>query len=196
MTTTAGRVPYGEGRKAIVRAAIGEVAERGLSRMTYRTLAARAGVTHGSVQHNFDSIEQVLEEALQLCLELGVMPMQEAKTPAEFVDSVVDMVNADPAVHSFQFELILEARRRPSFRPHVERLYAAYWDAMKHALDSMRLDSSEEMVRALFAALEGLVFQMVTVAAEDSRGSHATTDGLRRVLASAPPAVPPAVPRT
>ncbi|WP_416979825.1 TetR family transcriptional regulator [Streptomyces sp. T028] len=62
MATTAGadgeagqdtRLGYGEGRDALLIAAVRVVARDGLRKLTYRAVAAEAGVTHGLVAHHF-----------------------------------------------------------------------------------------------------------------------------------------------
>lgn len=173
---------YGIGRAALIKAAIALVAESGLSRLTYRSLAAEAGVTHGSVQHHFESIESVLEAALQTCLDISLEPLQARTTPKHYIDTLLESVKINPDVHAFQYQLILESKRRPSLRPHVRRLYAAYWESTERSLRAMGVVSDHQLVRAVFAAGEGIIFQLVALGADDPGGVTDAIAGLRRLL--------------
>lgn len=182
MTAQVERGQYGLGRDGLIMAAIALVAESGLSRLTYRSLAAKAGVTHGSVQHHFDSIEAVLEAALQRCLEISLEPLHPTSTPKHYIDTLLESVDINPDVHAFQYELILESKRRRNLRPHVRRLYTAYWRSTERSLQAMGLNPDRELVRAVFAAGEGIVFQLVALGADDPEGASIAISGLRSLL--------------
>ena len=49
----------------LLDAAIQIAGREGLSAVTYRAVAARAGVTHGLVRHHFGTREQLLNEAFR-----------------------------------------------------------------------------------------------------------------------------------
>jgi len=59
------RNPEGR-RRAIIAATAELIVEQGLSSVTHRAVAARAGVSLGSTTQYFASLEQLLEEALHL----------------------------------------------------------------------------------------------------------------------------------
>src|SRR3712207_8439845 len=56
---------YGEGRRALLAAAVHVVATRGLRHLTYRSVAQEAGVAHGLVAHHFGTRDALLEAALE-----------------------------------------------------------------------------------------------------------------------------------
>lgn len=65
---TAGTRPYGSVPPAamrIAKAAAGVVEDKGLAGLTHRAVAARAGVTTGSVTHHFRSIEDLVAGAIR-----------------------------------------------------------------------------------------------------------------------------------
>ena len=72
MTQQSIRFPYGEGRDALMAAAIDVVAEKGLRGVTYRAIAARAGVNHTLVTHHFGSIEGLLAATMELAIERSI----------------------------------------------------------------------------------------------------------------------------
>ncbi|WP_263433773.1 TetR family transcriptional regulator [Arthrobacter sp. StoSoilB13] len=134
--------------------------------VTYRSVAARAGVNHALVTHHFGSIEGLLaatmEWSVQRSIEetglAGIADFDEA-----FADSLIATVSAEPELQLFQFEMILESRRNPQIRAMVERLYANYVGTVEEALSQRGLDTSGEASLAIFAALDGLMLQFLTI---------------------------------
>src|SRR5690349_11387552 len=63
---------YGEGRQALLDAAVHVVATRGLRHLTYRAVAQRAGVAHGLVAHHFGTRDALLAAALEFSLANSV----------------------------------------------------------------------------------------------------------------------------
>ncbi|MFE9454735.1 TetR/AcrR family transcriptional regulator [Streptomyces sp. NPDC006739] len=177
------RPGYGEGRGALLAAAVRVVARGGLRKLTYRAVAAEAGVTHGLVAHHFGSRDTLLEEALRWCVTRSIETS--SLVPAsgrleDFAATLADSIAADPDLQAFQYELKLESSRRPELRHHVDLLYDAYRDAVREALACF--DVSQEMTELVFAALDGLVFHQVTSGAPDR--TEESIDALRRLLAA------------
>ncbi|SHI59410.1 TetR/AcrR family transcriptional regulator [Streptomyces sp. 3214.6] len=177
------RPGYGEGRGALLEAAVRVVARGGLRKLTYRAVAAEAGVTHGLVAHHFGSRDTLLEEALRWCVTRSIETS--SLVPAsgrleDFAATLADFIAADPDIQAFQYELKLESSRRPELRHHVAMLYDAYRDAVRAALACF--DVSQEMTEIVFAALDGLVFHQVTSGAPDR--TEESVDALRRLLAA------------
>ncbi|WNM34729.1 TetR family transcriptional regulator [Streptomyces sp. Li-HN-5-11] len=177
------RPGYGEGRGALLEAAVRVVARGGLRKLTYRAVAAEAGVTHGLVAHHFGSRDTLLEEALRWCVTRSIETS--SLVPAsgrleDFAATLADFIAADPDVQAFQYELKLESSRRPELRHHVDLLYDTYRDAVREALACF--DVSQEMTEIVFAALEGLVFHQVTSGAPER--TEESVDALRRLLAA------------
>lgn len=174
---------YGEGRRALLAAAVRVCARRGLRHLTYRSVAAEAGVAHGLVAHHFGTRDALLEEALQFSLERGVASLSSAPGSGD-VDALFVGVTAwfeqdtDDAV--FQYELALESRRRPELRPYVERLYTAYRRALAAELRACELPDDPALVHLVFAALDGLVYQQVCLG--ETAATEAAIDRLRELL--------------
>ncbi|POX50088.1 TetR/AcrR family transcriptional regulator [Streptomyces sp. Ru72] len=184
------RPGYGQGREALMAAAIRVVARGGLRKLTYRSVAAEAGVTHGLVVHHFGSRDTLLEDALGWAVRRSIETSSLVPTSGrleDFAATLAGFIAADPDLQAFQYELKLEARRRPELQPYVDALYEAYRDAVREALACFGV--SEEAVEIVFAALEGLVFHQVT-----SGDPHRTEDGveaLRGLLAAHRRQTPP-----
>ncbi|HJT93989.1 MAG TPA: TetR family transcriptional regulator [Mycobacterium sp.] len=174
---------YGHGRQALLAAAIRVVAHRGLRNLTYRGVAREAGVTHGLVTHHFGSLDTLLVGALRFALENSLVAISSAPGTGRLeslFDRLAEMVDQDPAVQAFQYELILEGRRRPELQVHVEQLYTEYRRALRDELQHGGFDISDGLVYLVFAALDGLVFQQVS--SGDSQATRGALNHLRELL--------------
>lgn len=166
MSQDSRRLPYGDGRDALLAAVIDVVGQKGLRGVTYRAVAARAGVNHTLVTHHFGSIEGLLaatmEWAVQRSIEetglAGIADFDEG-----FADALMATVSAEPELQLFQFEMLLESRRNPEIRSMVERLYENYMGTVENALSQRGLDTGGEASLAIFAALDGLMLQFLTI---------------------------------
>ncbi|RPF31285.1 TetR/AcrR family transcriptional regulator [Streptomyces sp. TLI_185] len=159
------RLQYGEGREALLNAAVRVVARGGLRKLTYRAVAEEAGVTHGLVVHHFGSRDALIEEALahtiRTSLSTSALEPGTGKV-ADFSTGLSDMVTADPGTQAFQYELLLEARRRPELLPQLRALYDEYFDATRRELNRMLPAGADQaMTRLVFAALDGLVLHQL-----------------------------------
>jgi len=161
------RLHYGEGREALLNAAVRVVARGGLRKLTYRAVAEEAGVTHGLVLHHFGSRDALIEEALAHTIRTSLSTS--ALEPgtgeiADFSTGLTDMVEADPGNQAFQYELLLEARRRPELLPQIRALYDEYFDATQRELSRMLpADANRALARLIFAALDGLVLHQLVL---------------------------------
>jgi AcrR family transcriptional regulator len=158
------RPRYGEARDALLAAAIRTVARLGLRGLTYRAVAAEAGVSYGAVSHHFGSRDSLIAEALQLSAARAVgLSSLEPKTGRieDFVDDLTTAVEQAKDAHAFQFELALESRRDRALEPPVRDLYQLYERAISRELSRIGFGEDAAFVRLVFAALDGLVFQQV-----------------------------------
>ncbi len=176
------RPGYGKGREALLDAAIRVVAQGGLRNLTYRAVAAQAGVTHGLVAHHFGSRDALLEEALHYCLQrsLDTAPIEPASGSLDdLAAGLAQMVTRDPDVQAFEFELVLESRRRPEIRPIVEELYEGYREAGRRGAAAVGI-TDPDVGELIFAALDGIVFQQVAFGGEER--TERLVQSLRRIL--------------
>lgn len=174
---------YGEGRTALLAAAVRVGAEQGLRNLTYRSVAREAGVAHGLVAHHFGSRDALLEAALRYSLDNSVPSMSTRPGSGDLealFGGIVDMVGSLPHDLAFQYELILESRRRPELRRHVESLYSAFEETLAAELEAGGLTSDPSFVHLIFAAVDGLVFQQLTIA--DPARTSAALGHLRTLL--------------
>ncbi|MGJ5798851.1 TetR/AcrR family transcriptional regulator [Streptomyces europaeiscabiei] len=176
------RLHYGEGREALLNAAVHVVARGGLRRLTYRAVAEKAEVTHGLVVHHFGSRDALVEEALahtiRKSLDTSSLEPGTGKV-ADFSTRLSEMVTADPDTQAFQYELLLESRRRPELLPQIRELYDEYFDAARRELGRiLPAGADKALTRLVFAALDGLVLHQLVL------GEPAVTDAALEELRS------------
>jgi AcrR family transcriptional regulator len=147
-----------------VSAAVRVVATKGLRHLTYRAVAQEAGVTHGLVTHHFGSRDALIESALQHSLDHSVAGLTSAPGSGRIealFEGLAELVADDPDTQAFQYELVLESRRRPELQPSVKALYDGYRRALRDEFTHSGIGPDEPLVHLVFAALDGLVFQQV-----------------------------------
>ena len=161
MTATPSK--YGTGKEALLRAAVSVVAAKGLRGLTYRSVAEAAGVNNTLVAHHFGSRDALIAAALDWAAEQSISAsrLREAATLGHsFTDSLLELLLAEPELQVFQYEMILEARRRPELSEAVTALYENYISALADGLTASGVTGKVGVVaRTLFAALDGLVLQ-------------------------------------
>ncbi|MFE4974881.1 TetR/AcrR family transcriptional regulator [Kitasatospora sp. NPDC056651] len=182
---------YGTGRTALLDAAVRVVARGGLRQLTYRAVAQEAGVTHGLVVHHFGSRDALIEEAVAHAVHSSLSASALGAgtgSPADFSAGLADMVDSGPELQVFQYELLLEARRRPELLPHLRGLYEEYFEASRRELGRILPGPvSNGTSRLVFAALEGLVLhQLVFGEREATEEALAELRGLLARLAAEP----------
>lgn len=166
MSEESRRITYGDGREALLAAVVEVVAEKGLRGVTYRAVAARAGVNHTLVTHHFGSIEGLLLATMEWAVRRSISETQleyVADVDGRFADALMSAVSSEPELQLFQFEMLLEARRQPQIHAIVERLYRNYAGAVESALRQRGLAVEGEAAQAVFAALDGLMLQYLTL---------------------------------
>lgn len=175
VTGTSGGPEYGEGKKALLQAVIRVTSNKGLRGVTYRAVAEEAGVTHGLVAHHFGSRDALIEEALNFAVDVSLAQSQlqsQVEGFDRFAAELLGSVDLDPDVQAFQYELILESRRRAELLPLVERLYNSYRQGI---LEELTLNGLADLPLAnlVLAATDGLVLQQLAFGR-----SHATDQAL------------------
>lgn len=173
---------YGEGRQALLEAAIRVTAVKGLRGLTYRSVAEEAGVTHGLVAHHFGSRDVLIEEALNFAAETSIDQSRLASIDTGFTGLAAELersVELQPDIQAFQYELILESRRRPELLPLVERIYAAYRHAITAELTHNGLNDPA-LADLVLAATDGLVLQQLAFGRPDK--TQAAMEALRALL--------------
>lgn len=175
-------VSYGHGREALLEATIRVVSTQGLRGLTYRTVASEAKVSHGSVQYHFGDWPTLVESALVYCLERSVPASVLASSGAGFegfAGGIVELVTKNPDLQVFQYELQLEARRRPELLPVVDRMNDSYRALVSRELRRHGI-TDPRVTEIVFMALDGLVLHQAVYG--DTARTKGAIEALRTLL--------------
>lgn len=182
MPANSGGPEYGEGKKALLQAVIRVTSSKGLRGVTYRAVAEEAGVTHGLVAHHFGTRDALIEEALNFAVDVSLsqsrLQSQEQGFEA-FASELLGSVDLDPDIQAFQYELILESRRRTELLPLVERIYEAYRRGIMEELELNGL-TGLPLANLVLAATDGLVLQQLAFG--QLQTTNQALDVLREIL--------------
>jgi AcrR family transcriptional regulator len=156
-------VPYGQGRDALCAALVRVVAAKGLDGVTFRSVAAEAGVTHGLASYYFTTRENMVSEALKWAAERAVDILESAPADDDgrFAGYLPDHVRKAEAEAVFQFYLALESLSRPDLRQEVQASYNRYVESTQDYLERLGLPHDSDLARLVFAAKDGLVLQQL-----------------------------------
>lgn len=174
---------YGSGRQALLEAVIRIVARDGLRNLTYRAVAREAGVANTLVSHHFGNRQAMLQAALELSLSRSVGYTTSAPGSGSITalfEDLAKVIAPDQDEMAFQYELILEARRRPELLLPVEELYAAYRSACARELQASGMADEPDLVHLVIAAVDGLIFQQLCM--PDAVAFSQALDRLRLLL--------------
>ncbi len=187
----------GGGRDALVEATVRVVGREGLRNLTYREVAREAGVTQGLISHHFGSRAELIRAALERVARTSLARSPIEPAPERLEDLSADLperVEEAPEEEAFQFEIALEARRRPELAPLAVDLYDGYLEATVKALAAIGVPEDRDLARLAFAAIDGLAFRQLLIGdAGETRRSLAILHDLlaERRTHDEPPAAGP-----
>jgi AcrR family transcriptional regulator len=162
-----------ERRKALVRAAFREVAERGFSSVTLDDIAARAGVSKGVTLYHFDSKEELFRQVFSWMIDSIHERMRErvasAGDPVEKVRALVAVIFPSPSKNRAFFRAYVDfcglgARKEP-FRQIDERFYAGCAEIDRGIVEegirrgAFRAGDPAETASTVRAIFDGLMLQ-------------------------------------
>ncbi len=161
---------YGTGREALLAATVHVVARKGLRGLTYRAVAEIAGVNNSLVAHHFGNRDALIEAALEWSVSrsIGLSGLENLPSDKDdFCRTLMALIRENPDLQTFQYEMILEARRRPELAGAVRRLYESYISALSVGLSRLGIKGDPGAAQAAFAALDGLVLQLIAGVEEE-----------------------------
>lgn len=147
------------------------VAVKGLKGATYRAIGTEAGVNHNLINHHFGSLDALLNETMERAVDLAIRNTEMMLFGAfdeRYADALLASVAAEPEVHVFQFEMLLEARRRPTLLGPSRNLYENYARSIRTVLSAQGIEADDALSAAVFAALDGLMLQFLTIGEPES----------------------------
>jgi AcrR family transcriptional regulator len=167
------------GREALLEATLRVVSERGFDGLTWRAVAAEAGTNHSLVAYHFGTRENLIHEAAieanRRAIESAALA-PESGSLEDFLRDLPASTERDLDIHLFQYEMALQARRRPELAREIRALYEKYFLVTAQVLE----DADPEIARFAFAAIDGIVLQHIVFGDADS--TEASVRVLRDVL--------------
>jgi AcrR family transcriptional regulator len=147
VATAAGGGPR-SAREQIVRAAAESLLENGYASTSVRSIAARAGVAIGNLQHYFPTKSQLLVEAWRYLTAKSTEELRTALNQLTDplwvlevgVASIWDSLRRLGDIQLAAFDLMLQAPRRQGLREYVPELFARYREIIEEQLDRFERD--------------------------------------------------------
>ncbi len=163
-------------QREIAQTVLRVIAERGVAGCTHRAVAAASGIPVGSVSYYFPTADALLEGALRQFVDAEVARLHEVErrleaagaTPAQYVDALAAVVGQGPLP---QFELYLEAARRPALREAAAQCLRAYAGVVEAALRASGSPRAAQGAPLFVALADGLALH--ALAAPGSREARA-----------------------
>ncbi|HKU12625.1 TetR/AcrR family transcriptional regulator [Sinomonas sp.] len=153
---------HGEGREALLEATVRVGARKGLRGLTFRAVAEEAGLNNSLIAHHFGTRDRLLAAALEWTVDraMAAADLSEYATDATaFREALVRNVLSQPDIEIFQFEMVMEATRRPELQDAVRELYSRYVAALAAGRVALGAQDDPGLNLAMFAALDGLTLQ-------------------------------------
>lgn len=179
-----------DARARVLDATLELIGEHGIGGVTNRAVAARAGVSPGSLSYHFPSQTELLREALmrfvgreaQRLEALASVGVEGLAPVAAGVREVVE--GADRRAVLAQMELYLQACRDPELRAVATRAFEAYDNAARRVLVALGVADPEPLVPALIALVDGYELRRLTLGGGED-GGPALVDGLAALVRAA-----------
>jgi TetR/AcrR family transcriptional regulator, regulator of biofilm formation and stress response len=160
-------------RAVILEATLRVIAGHGADGATHRAVAAEAGVPLASTTYHFTSKDALVLEALELAIDRSIAAVRRESAapgptgPAQLVGRLLSLVAAlsddDQAPLVAQYELVLEAGRRPELRPLAERWNRAYLAGIESLAESAGLTAPGQAAEILSNLIEGALLTQLSV---------------------------------
>jgi DNA-binding transcriptional regulator YbjK len=161
-------------REEILRVALRLIGERGIHTVTHRAVAEAAGVPVGAPSYYFGTIDGLLEEALLLFVREEVARMDalarhvvalkgatDEVVAEAFSQAIADTHVGQPTLVLAQYQLYLEAPRRPAVRKAATECLEAYRQLAVAALRTAGRASAETTADRFVALCDGFGLQQV-----------------------------------
>lgn len=174
----------GTGREALIAAAIAVLTDDGIRGVTYRSVAERAGVTHGLVRYHFHTLGELVRTAVRdwAATSIGLTDIEPGNGQIDQIGSQLpENLREHGTEHIAMYEVTLTAARTGEMRTEVRGTYQAYCDAVGRELVRAGLDTDGGTLADLvFAAIDGLTIQHLVF--DDPQRLRAGLDLLHQLL--------------
>jgi TetR/AcrR family transcriptional regulator, regulator of biofilm formation and stress response len=176
------KVRRGGAKEALCAALVRVVARSGLDGVTYRSVAAEAGLSHGAASYHFATRDEMIQEALLWASRHSIQTSRIAAAGklSEFASDLPQLMTDYPEESMFSFELVLASVRRPELAADIRASYYDFVDAVRDSLKGLGLGDDLELARVVFATIDGLSIQHLIY--RDRRATEAGVKVLQGLL--------------
>lgn len=155
-------------RRELLEAALVVIDQRGVQATTHRAVAEAAGVPLATTTYYFESIDHLLEEALMMFVTEEAARLRAVAeqlrgataSPMEIASRFAhELAEGSPwpvPLKRVQFELYLEASRRPRLRDAAQQCIQTYVELTEAALTAAGSPRAAEGARLFVALADGL----------------------------------------
>jgi TetR/AcrR family transcriptional regulator, regulator of biofilm formation and stress response len=179
-------------REQILEATLRVIGRGGRQAVTHRAVAEEAAVPLGSTTYYFDSRDDLLQQALEHVAASEVeryavlgQELRAVKSPKELADRLIDELVArakDRIAHIAEYELWLEAGRRPELREAATNWCDAEQRSVAGAMEA--LGSADPAIDAslVVAAIDGLGERVLAREDDPAKAANEFRPQLRRLI--------------
>ena len=179
-------------REALLRATIELLGETGAKSVTHRAVAERAGVPLASTTYYFESVHQLVEEALKLHVAERVAELQGMAAMAlgatgagasDIAERLAEaLVSAPSPILVAQYQMYLEAGRNPALQPAVADALAAFESLAAGVLSALGAREPEVAAEAFVALLDGFALHRLARPRDPAREVAALFGAMRALF--------------
>jgi DNA-binding transcriptional regulator YbjK len=179
-------------RDALLRATIELLGETGAKSVTHRAVAERAGLPLASTTYYFESVNQLIEEALKLHVAervaelsgMAAMALGDAGASAQDIaERLAEVLAAAPTpILVAQYQMYLEAGRNPALQPAVAEALAAFEGLAAGVLATLGAREPELTAEAFVALLDGFALHRLARPRDPVREAAALVSAMRALF--------------
>ena len=179
-------------REQILEAALRLIGRSGRQAVTHRAVAEEAGVPLGSTTYYFDSRDDLLAQALEYVAaeeierygQLGG-ELRQVRSGRELADRLIEELVAaarDRVAYTAEYELWLEAGRRPELREAAQNWCDAEQRALAGALEDLGSSDPAADASLVVAAIDGLGERVLAREEDPAQAAKEFRPELRRLI--------------
>lgn len=167
----------------LLKSTVRVVARDGMRILNTKAVASEARVAHRVLLTHFATRDALIIATLQYALDksIGVMArLTDTDALDQLMEDLTRQIDDDPDLQTFQYELMLESRRRSDLEMSVKLLYATLRESTREALERVGITPDDDLSLLVYSAVDGLALQYLIHG--DSAATNASLVRLRAML--------------
>ena len=179
-------------REQILEAALRLIGRSGRQAVTHRAVADEAGVPLGSTTYYFDSRDDLLAQALEYVAAEEIErygrlggELRQVRSGRQLADRLIEELVAaarDRVAYTAEYELWLEAGRRPELREAAQNWCDAEQRAVAGALEDLGSSDPAADASLVVAAIDGLGERVLAREEDPAQAAREFRPELRRLI--------------